>query len=999
MDAAFTSIAFSEPATAETNLALLERHLPGQLWSALPALLGQLPDPDGSLNYLERYLHDAPPRVVSYLEKNPAALHYLLLLFSYSHFLSESLLQQPELIQWLHHRGPGEGLDRIKSPENLLEEFARFTATHFDAAPAVILARFKRREYLRITLRDVLGLATLAETTLELSNLGDVLIERALRTCDQKLTNLYGTPQTADSSGRTHNVALTVLSLGKLGGQELNYSSDIDLMFVYGRDGQTAGGSAGAISNAEYFVRLAQAVLRLITEITPEGTVFRVDMRLRPEGQQGDLTLGLPAALDYYRHRAREWELQMLIRARVSAGDADTGRQFLRAVQPLIYRREFNLAAVEAVLNAREEFTRELRRGPGATGEHAVAWNVKLSPGGIRDIEFLSQCLQRLYGGTEAWLVARGAGSTLVSLQRLHDKGFLSGRDFFRLGTAYEFLRKIEHRLQLRDGLQRHTLPESPDALGRLARRCGVEPAGGRTAAEQLLHRIRQHFAEVREIYERVLRIQVRDGGSSIGPQTAEESELGAGPLLRRLRSEYPAVAEALASAPSALDPYGRRGLQQFLSSAVLDGALMTELQQRPDWIGRAGEVFARSDLVVEMLCRHPEEILDVIDPECFSRAQSGATGTLPFQQAMAALRVKQRRKLLAAVVRALVGGVQPFDTFAELTRIADEALAGAMQLAFAEFAAAGSGARRALAAEIETAPFAVIALGRLGTGEMDVASDADVIFVLEESVGAEEKDEWRRLAERFVNVTSSHTREGLLFPVDTRLRPRGKEGEIVQSVAYLRDYYRTEAEGWEAATILKARPLAGNCSLAARTIGEVHSILAERFGKDVPVGGRRGPKGLAEQLCHTRERLERETCNVLGRGRFKKASGGYYDIEYILSFLMLTRGPLPEPTEGPRHVLRQIAALESGGALDSARAQTLRAAALLYRGLDHAVRLVTGRAAQELPEPALAERVLRLLAEWRVMPGDSLEASVEAMRRNVRALYDEILLPEARRA
>src|SRR5713101_6185530 len=204
MDAAFTSIAFSEPATAETNLSLLERRLPGSLWSALPALLGQLPDPDGSLNYLERYLRDAPPRVVSFLEKNPAALHYLLLLFSYSHFLSESLLQQPELIQWLHHRGAGDGLDRIKSPENLLEEFARFTATHFEATPAVILARFKRREYLRITLRDVLGLATLAETTLELSHLADVLLERALRISEQKLQNAYGMPQFTDAAGNRH---------------------------------------------------------------------------------------------------------------------------------------------------------------------------------------------------------------------------------------------------------------------------------------------------------------------------------------------------------------------------------------------------------------------------------------------------------------------------------------------------------------------------------------------------------------------------------------------------------------------------------------------------------------------------------------------------------------------------------------------------------------------------------------------------------------------------
>ena len=153
MDAAFTSIAFSEPETAETNLSLLEQRLPAVLWTTLPALLAQLPDPDGSLNYLERYLRDAPSPIVAYLGKNPAALHYLLLVFSYSHFLSETLLQRPELITWLHRRGPGEGLDKIKSREDLLEEFARFAATEYDQPPTVVLARFKRREYLRITWR------------------------------------------------------------------------------------------------------------------------------------------------------------------------------------------------------------------------------------------------------------------------------------------------------------------------------------------------------------------------------------------------------------------------------------------------------------------------------------------------------------------------------------------------------------------------------------------------------------------------------------------------------------------------------------------------------------------------------------------------------------------------------------------------------------------------------------------------------------------------------
>src|SRR5437899_2676483 len=218
MHAAFSSIAFAEPDRAEGNLALLEQQLPASLWATLPALLAQLPDPDSALNYLERYLRpDAEPgesgapfaRTVAYLKQHPAALHHLLVIFSYSRFLSETLVQQPELITWLHRptrRGqdPADSLDRIKSPEDLHEEFARFGVVSHQQPPAVVLARFKRREYLRITLRDVLGLSTLAETTLELSHLADVLLERALRIPEQQLQNAYGTPQFTDAAANRH---------------------------------------------------------------------------------------------------------------------------------------------------------------------------------------------------------------------------------------------------------------------------------------------------------------------------------------------------------------------------------------------------------------------------------------------------------------------------------------------------------------------------------------------------------------------------------------------------------------------------------------------------------------------------------------------------------------------------------------------------------------------------------------------------------------------------
>jgi glutamate-ammonia-ligase adenylyltransferase len=991
MDAAFSTIAFAEPERAGTNLSFLQTLLPQNLWATLPALLSQLPDPDAALNYLERFLREkqatdgVPGLTVDYLARNPAALHHLLVVFSFSRFLAETLIQQPDLIIWLHRpygtqtRAAGH-LDKIKPPEELNAEFARFQATSFDVAPPVILARFKRREYLRIMLRDVLGIATLTETTLELSHLADVLLDRALRLSEQKLQNMFGQPQFTDAAGNRQVARLAIISLGKLGGEELNYSSDIDLMFVYGHEGETSGGSEGSTTNGEYFVRLAQAVLKMITEVTPEGAVFRVDVRLRPQGSEGNLATSLPAALAYYRAQAREWELQMLVKARCSAGDFDAGRRFLREVQPLVYRTEFNLAAVEAALDAREEITRTLEERAGRS-EHAAQRNVKLSLGGIRDIEFLAQCLQRLYGGADPWL---RSNSTLVALQRLHDKGHITGRDFFRLSAAYQFLRKVEHRLQLRDGLQRHTLPEAADALERLARRCGIEPAPaeGRSAGEQIVRKLEQHFAEVREIYDRTLQLHPPEAPE---PEVSAEVEPGSIALLRRLRIEFPRVAAGVAECSE--DPYSRRGLLHFLNSAALERKLMGRLEEHPEWLARAAQLFARSDLAVEMLSRNPEEIALVAAPESsYVDALPAGAAAATLDDAMAALRVAYRRSVLATIVSALLAASQPFDTFETLTRLADQALTTTLGVVAKE--AAGL-------SDLSSSPLAVLALGRLGTREMDIGSDSDLVFVVEDHLRGETREPWRRIVERFVQVASSYTREGLLFPVDTRLRPRGSEGEILQTLSYLSEYFRNEAEAWEAATYLKARPVAGNLALGEESIRRVRAAAAERFAD---------PQALARGLVHTRTLMDRSASEptrggepaLLGnKGAMKVLPGGFYDVEYALAWLYLTRNLAPAPG-AIGHVLRQIAQLESASALGTADAQALRSAALLYRCLDHANRLITGRSARRFPEPALAERVRRLLALWRLPFADDLPAAVEAARRDARALFDRLVVSSA---
>jgi len=1003
MHSAFANIPFNEPSSAAANLAILESRLSPKLWAALPTLLAQVPSPDDALNFLERYLREAPASVTRHLEAHPAALHYLLSLFSYSRFLSESLVQQPELILWLDRRNPTEGLERRKSRDDLLEDCYRFSTMAYDLAPALFLARFKRREYLRITLRDVLNLATLADTVLELSDLADVLIERALRLCAQRLENAYGLPQWRDATGHLQPARLTVLSLGKLGGQELNYSSDIDLIFLYDHDGETAGGTSleqgGAISNLEYFVRLTQAILKLLTDATPEGALFRIDLRLRPEGHQGDIAVSLNAALDYYRTRAREWELQMLIKARVSAGEVATGETFLREVRALIYRPEFHFAAVEAVVNAREEISRSLRRGPSSTEDYAAEWNVKLSPGGIRDIEFLTQCLQRIHGGRDPWLTGRRSGSTLVALQHLHDKGYLSQRDFFRLSSAYQFLRKAEHRLQLRDGLQEHTLPRKPGQLDRIARRCGIEAAAGKSPGEQLLQQTRAHFEEVRAIYERVLPSDKPDEADWPANSDRALNSLfgGPDPLMARLRPDYLSLAEQLTHYRRGENVLARRGVEKFLDAALFAPALLRKLDEHPDWLELAAQLFSLSDFATEMLLRDPHAIRHIA-------ADEGASArTLPFQSTFSSLRVNYREATLRVAAHSLLGKATPFETFAALTDAAENALRGAFALAVQPEAAAQDIRRENISrgdALFDDAPFAVIALGRLGTHEFDIGSDADLVFFTDASANKDDIHEWRRVAERFLHIAGSYTSDGLLLPLDTRLRPRGGEGEIVQSASYLLDYFSRDAEGWEAATYLKARPVAGNIALGEKILSELRGVLRRRFS-----GATGDARELARQLIHTRTRLERERPE--GATGFKTSAGGFFDVDYIVAHLKLSRGlfasdlrsaPMkgigagPELQGRPANFLTEIAFLESRGALSGEQASVLRDAANFYRSLDHAIRLVLGRQSAELPEPAQIPRVSALLEKWGVPISGELHGAVAATRRTVREIYEGVV-------
>jgi glutamate-ammonia-ligase adenylyltransferase len=490
----FSAVHFVDGVYAKGSLARLEQRLAPGLILPLASLLAQSPDPDGCLRLLERYAEAAPPDILEELALHPAALIYLVAIFGYSQPLGETFLEDSSLaVQFARDRH----FTKLKSIEDLMQAYARYSVTSPDLWLSSQLARFKRRNFLRIALKDVLRLSTLGETTLELSTLADVILKNALSYCDQELGKRYGRPQYRDREGRVAPSGFSIVSLGQLGGNELSYSSDIDLLFLYARDGETAGGSetSSIIANKEYFVRLAEAVNRTVTQPTPHGEVYRVNLHQRPEGEQGDFAISVKSALEYYDHRARGLELQMLMKSRHSAGDPRLTREFLHGVEPYIYRSPGDSNAVQGELGERENTSVDQQ------ASHDGALDVKFNRGGLRDIEFLIQRLQRLHGASDPWV---RSGGTLLALRKLNDKGLLSDADFARLTSAYELLRKVEHRIQLKASQHAHRLPVDRPALDRLARDVGMEAEPRGDAGPALVAQLKDSFARVDDICKRL---------------------------------------------------------------------------------------------------------------------------------------------------------------------------------------------------------------------------------------------------------------------------------------------------------------------------------------------------------------------------------------------------------------------------------------------------------------------------------------------------------------
>ena len=475
------------------NLAALAAHLDqdhyAELVPVVARLLPRTPDPDMALNSLERLLSQPAAReqLPLLLESRSRGLDAVLQLLATSQFFADTLATYPEFLETVR-----AAPRRNPSTADLTSELAAEVAACMDDT-AVLRAfrRFRHRHALRIGINDVIRDRPLEEVTRELSRLADSCIEVALRHALHAVTARFGAPGGPD--GRS--ARLTVLAFGKLGGDELNYSSDIDLMFVYDHDGQIVD-RRGGLENGEFYSRVVTEVVRLLSAHTDRGFAYRVDLRLRPEGNRGPLARSMASTLSYYDTMGRTWERQALIKLRHVGGDADLAREFLAAIEPFVYRKYFSFAEINEVKALKRQMEQRGHVGDrnGAT-ESGIPADVKLGRGGIRDIEYAVQFLQLLNGGD---LPAVRQRNTLLALESLEIAGCLSSQETYILADAYRFLRKTEHRLQLLFDLQTHRLPASNEELRKLALRMGYQE--GRQAEPAMVNPDRKGGGELHPV-------------------------------------------------------------------------------------------------------------------------------------------------------------------------------------------------------------------------------------------------------------------------------------------------------------------------------------------------------------------------------------------------------------------------------------------------------------------------------------------------------------------
>jgi [glutamine synthetase] adenylyltransferase / [glutamine synthetase]-adenylyl-L-tyrosine phosphorylase len=882
--------------------------------------------------------------------------------FGLSDFVAKRCVHHPDMLidlitsQDLKRSYPhGEYTDKIHRQCAHAEDMSQL---------CLLLRQLRTREMCRIAFRDLAGWSDLSETMKDLSDLADASLHFTQSILYQWLVAEYGTPR--EDNGEPQR--LVILGLGKLGGGELNFSSDIDLMFAFPQAGQTDH-PVNPISNEQFFARLCQRIMEVIGKNLTEGFVFRVDARLRPFGESGPIAMSFDAMESYYQQMGREWERYALIKARVVAGDEFAGGELLERLKPFVYRRYLDFGTFESLREMKARITREITR-------KGMAGNIKLGSGGIREIEFFGQVFQLIRGGVNPDYQERRILNILQVLARDNCVPDTVSRE---LADAYVFLRNTENRLQMINDLQTHTLPENPMDQRRLAFSMGFDDWPDFVKTLDIhMGNVHRHFeallgaeeidstgdGEVRMISEvwdnlqdkeRSLEIlknlgmdQVDDVYAVLGLfRELSEAEDVSSQGKRRLSLLAPQI---LHKAMKSKDPVKiLKRIYTLVNSFRRRSCYAALLLEKPDALTHLVNLAEASPLVISFLSQHPlllDELIDIralyaplsktaLQEELRERLARIDGNDLELE--MDGLRIFKQVNTFR-VAAADVAGLLPLMKVSDrLTYLAETVVDQALEMSWDHLVdryGIPSGIQK------DQKGFAIIAYGKLGGFELGYGSDLDLVFLHAGSKGntqggrmgiLDNTQFYSRLGQRIIHFLSTMTRTGKLYDIDMRLRPSGSSGILVSQMDAFEDYLIKQAWTWEHQALIKARPVSGDADVGKDFLSIRKKILCIHREKVY----------LREEVVGMREKMRKEHASRSpGFFDLKQDPGGVIDIEFIVQFLILLEaGHHPELTQWT-DVVRQLNTMALTGIIDDRTAHILKQAYLVFRYCIHRLAL-----------------------------------------------------------
>ncbi|HEU0265913.1 MAG TPA: bifunctional [glutamate--ammonia ligase]-adenylyl-L-tyrosine phosphorylase/[glutamate--ammonia-ligase] adenylyltransferase [Geobacterales bacterium] len=1026
--AALADSGFAYPARTAANITLLAGMVPTDTLSALVTASLVTPQPDMALNNLERVAGGLTSEEFHTLCANRRQLQQLLTICGSSPFLTSILTRDAEYLRSIFFQ---QGVTLRRSPNEMLLALRTLVpsgTSYHQLLP--LLRRFKYAEILRIATRDLCGLAPLEEVTAELTALAAASLQLAYEVSFDQLAAEHGLPLEKTPHGE-RTAEMTILGMGKFGGEELNFSSDIDIICFYSSDqGETAGISgssapqAGKITLHAFFVKLAEMVSRAVSQVTEDGFVFRVDLGLRPEGKSGELALSQRSAEVYYEGWGQSWERCAMLKARPVAGSIELGERILKAIEPFIYRKYLDYTLIEDIMAMKKKIDASLAR------EREGEENIKLGRGGIREIEFFIQALQLVYAGKSPQLRER---NSLRALQRLQEARVIQEGDCQSLAEAYRFLRTVEHRIQVVQERQTHSLPRKEEEYRALSRRCGFLRADGVERFSQLLEahrqkvsaiygdlflardeRLRQEvqpevyffldakadqdlikdmlaerrFASVESAYDNL--VILRDG-----PPRAQLTERGR----RLLERIAPLLLQEVFASP---DPdLALVNLDRFLSAVGGRSSIYALLAENREILKLLVSLFGMSEFLSKIFLGHPELIdslvsrgyaaprksLDEMQQELEQLIQQGED----FEERLDILRRFRHEEFLRIGMHDVNGELGQAEVTGQLSGLAESCLSAAFTMARLELSRFGQATWSDESGESLPADLAIIGMGKLGGGELNYHSDLDIIFIYDHQGNTDgEKqltnhDYFARLAQKIISILTTTTREGYVYKIDTRLRPSGNAGPLVTSLDSFRSYHHEEAQLWERQALTKARVVLGGEELRQG----IEAVMAQS------VYGRGADDEARGEIHRLRMRMEVEIAKE-GEGSFniKTGRGGMVDVEFIVQFLQLRHGiDLPEVRQVS--TVGAMQALHGAGVLSDNDYEVLLQGYTFLRHLENRLRLIHDYSINDLggPKAYLDKLARRLGYEAKLRhPGNALLKDYEQVTEAVRGVYERVL-------